>query len=162
MSCDTRLLDPAVTGLLGPVDHETSCAITAICHDALRAVLGAGLAAAAIGDSRLLARTAPWARDLARGLQFQARTGPGDPPTAQLLTRLASQPLSPAQLDRFAETVDLTAALTLDRLTEQVLGPGASGRNPAVNETAAPWLAGLKLGYRIGLVLELLRLASPQ
>jgi hypothetical protein len=42
-----------------------------------------------------------------------------------------------------------------------VLGPGSRARNPAVNEAAAPWLAALKLGYRVGLVLELLRLALP-
>jgi len=51
------------------------------------------------------------------------------------------------------------APLTVGRIVEQVLGPGGCARDPALNEAAAPWLAGLKLGYRIGLALELLRLS---
>jgi hypothetical protein len=38
-------------------------------------------------------------------------------------------------------------------------GPGT--RDPRANETAAPWLGGLKLGSRIHLVQELLRLLPP-
>jgi hypothetical protein len=44
-------------------------------------------------------------------------------------------------------------------MVEQVLGPGACARGAALNDAAAPWLAGVKLGHRIGLVLELFRLS---
>jgi hypothetical protein len=46
----------------------------------------------------------------------------------------------------------------LGGILEQVLGPGAGARDPGANEAAAPWPAGLKLGSRIHLVQELLRL----
>jgi hypothetical protein len=155
------LLDPVLTGLLGPADEETAAAITGVCGDALHAVLPETFARAVLADPVLLARAAPWALDLARGLQYQDRAGPGDPPTTELLTRLTRAPLSDDQARGFAETVDLAVVLTLGRLTEQVLGPGAGARNPVANQAAAPWLAALKLGYRVGLVLELLRLTAP-
>ena len=47
----------------------------------------------------------------------------------------------------------------IGRVTENALGPGASARHPSANATL-PWLGGLKLGYRIGLTLELLRLSA--
>ena len=155
------LYDAALTAALGPVDALTAEAITGICDDAIGSVLGPALAGIVRDDPQLLPLVAPWARDLARGLQFQSQYGPGQPPTAELLTRLAGRPLTGDQVRRFAETADLAAVLTLDRLLEQVLGPGACGRDPAADQTAAPWLAGLQLGYRIHLVLELLRLLAP-
>jgi hypothetical protein len=48
--------------------------------------------------------------------------------------------------------------LNLGRVLEQVLGLGAGSRDPRDNEVAAPWLPGLKLGFRIYLVQEVLRL----
>lgn len=152
----STLLDPA----LGPVSDQASAAITGICSDALHVALGPELARAALADPAFLTRIAPWVRDLARGLQYRDRHGPGEPPTDELVTRFAGRPLSVRQRLRFAETVDLAAALTLGRVTDQVLGPGSGGRNPAVNDLAAPWLPTLQLGYRIGLVLEILRLSD--
>jgi hypothetical protein len=154
------LLDPALTRLLGPVSQQTSDAITGICGDALHAVLGDTLASALLADPALLTRAAPWLLDLARGLQYQDRAGPGDPPTSELLTLLTCTPPSNDQARQFAETVDLAVVLTLGHLTDQVLGPCSGTRHPIANQIAAPWLAALKLGYRIGLVLELLRLTS--
>jgi hypothetical protein len=151
------LLDPT----LGPTSEQASAAITGICGDALHAVLGARLAQEAIADPALRARIAPWARDLARGLQYRDRFGAGDPPTTTLITQLARRPVAEDQLHRFAEATDITIALTLGRVTDQVLGRGSGARNPAANELAAPWLAALQLGYRISLVLELLRLSDP-
>jgi hypothetical protein len=151
------LLDPA----LGPVGEEASAAITGICGDALRTVLGPGIATAALADQVLLTQVAPWVRDLARGLQYRDHYGAGEPPTAQLVRRFARRAISAGEALRFAETVDLAIVLTLGRVTDQVLGPGASARDPAVNELAAPWLPALQLGYRIGLTLELLRLSDP-
>jgi hypothetical protein len=151
------LLDPA----LGPADKQVSAAIIGICGDALHAVLGPGLAPAALTDSALLTRIAPWARDLARGLQYRDRFGAGDPPTLQLVTRFAGRQLPADQAHRFAETIDLAVVLTLGRVTDQVLGRGSGTRNPVASELAMPWLPTLQLGYRIGLVLELLRLSHP-
>ncbi len=153
----STLLDPA----LGPIGDQAAAAITGICGDALQAVLGPELARAALTDPDLAAKIAPWARDLARGLQYHDRHGPGEPLTSQLVTRLAGRPLSADQALRFAETVDLAALLTLSRITDQTLGPGSGRRTSAVNELAAPWLPALHLGYRIGLVLEILRLSDP-
>jgi hypothetical protein len=150
------LTDPA----LGPVGEQASAAITGICGDALHAVLGPGLAQAALTDPALLARIAPWAHDLARGLQYRDRFGAGDPPTTELITRLARRPLPADQARHFAEATDLAIALTLGRVTDQVLGPGSGARHPAANDLAAPWLPALQLGYRIDLVLELLRLSD--
>lgn len=158
----TGLLDRTLTAVLGPVDVATAAAIAGICDDAITTVLGPSLADAVRADPHRLLLVAPWVMDLARGLQFQSQNGAGEPATTELLTCLANQPLTPDQVQRFAETIDLAVALTLGRVTEHVLGPGASGRNPTANETAAPWLTGLKLGYRIDLVLELLRLSSSE
>ncbi len=156
------LLDSTLIAMLGPVDTATAGAIAGICDDAVSTVLGPSLAGAVRAAPQLVPLIAPWVKDLARGLQFQSRHGAAEPDTRELLTCLASRPMAAAQVRRFAETIDLAATLTLGRVTEHVLGPGASSRNPAENEAAAPWLTGLKLGYRIGLVLELLQLASSQ
>jgi hypothetical protein len=153
----STLLDPA----LGPTGDQASAAIAGICGDALCAALGPELAGKALADPALLTRVAPWARDLARGLQYRDRHGPGEPPTAQLVTRFAGRPLPADQMLQFAEAVDLAAVLTLGRITDQALGPGCGTRNPLATDLAAPWLPALQLGYRIGLVLELLRLSDP-
>ena len=49
---------------------------------------------------------------------------------------------------------------TLGRVTDQVLGAGSGARHPITNDLAAPWLPTLQLGYRLGLVLEILRLSG--
>ncbi len=155
------LLDEALAAALGPVDHVTGGAIAGICNDALRDVLGPALVTALRADRRLLPLTAPWVWDLARGLQFQSHNGAREPATGELLACLAGTRLAGRDARRLAESVDLAAVLTLDRVLEQVLGPGASGHDPRANEAAAPWLAGLKLGSPIHLVQELLRLLPP-
>ncbi len=156
------LLDEWVAAALGPVDQATGSAIAGICNDALRDVLGPVLVTALRADRRLLHLTAPWVWDLARGLQFQSQHGPPEPATAELLACLGGTRIAGKGARRLAESVDLAAVLTLDRVLEQVLGPGASGLDPRVNEAAAPWLTGLKLGSRIHLVQELLRLLPPE
>ena len=99
--------------------------------------------------------------DLARGLQFQSLLGMPEPGTASLLIRLGGPQITAADARRLAETADLAAVLAQGRVLEQVLGSGAGGRDPRTNEAAAPWLSGLKLGSRIYLVQELLRLLPP-
>ncbi len=156
-----EVLDDTLTAALGPVDGVTGEAIAGICNDALEDVLGPDLVSALRADRQLLPLVAPWVWDLACGLQFQSQNGPAEPATAELIARLGRRELAAADARRFAEAVDLAAVLTLDRVLEQVLGPGASARDPRANEAAAPWLTGLKLGSRIHLVLELLRLLLP-
>jgi hypothetical protein len=155
------LLDQGLTAALGPVDHVTGSVIAGICNDALRDVLGPALVTALRADCRLVPLTAPWVWDLARGLQFQSQRGAPEPATGELLACLGGTRLAGKDAERIAESVDLAAVLTLDRVLEQVLGPGASARDPRANEAAAPWLTGLKLGSRIHLVQELLRLLPP-
>jgi hypothetical protein len=155
------LIDKALTAALGPVDAATGAAIAGICNDALLEVLGPAIVSTLRADRRLLPLVAPWVWDLARGLHFQSKAGAAEPATADLLARLGRNQIIGRDTRRFAEAVDLAAVLTLDRLLEQVLGPGACMRDPRANEAGAPWLGGLKLGSRIHLVLELLRLLPP-
>ncbi len=157
-----QLFDEALTRMLGPVDAFVADAIVEICNDALEGVLGPVLVAVLVDDRHRLPLVASWVWDLASGLHFQARNGPREPPTRELIAQLGDRHLGVEELRRFAETVDLATVLTLDRLLEQVLGPGACARVPKENEVALPWLAGLKLGYRIRLALELLRLSPSR
>jgi hypothetical protein len=153
-----ELIDGSLVLALGPVDAATGEAIAGICNDALRDVLSPAVISALLTDHRLLPMTAPWVLDLARGLQFRGRELTPEPGTADLITRLGGPGISAADTRRLAEAADLAAVLTLGRVLEQVLGPGAAARDPRANETAAPWLPGLKLGFRIHLVQEVLRL----
>jgi hypothetical protein len=155
------LIDDGLAAALGPVDPATGNAIAGICNDALRDVLGSAILTALRDDRRLLRLAAPWVWDLARGLQFQSQHGAPEPATGELLACLGGTRIFGKNAGRLAESVDVAAVLTLDRVLEQVLGPGASGRDPRANEAAAPWLTGLKLGARIHLVQELLRLLPP-
>ena len=158
-----ELLDETLAAVLGPADSAICDAIAGICNDALDAVLGPAAVGALLADRRLLPRVAPWVLDLARGLQYQSRHGSPEPRTVSLLARLGGPGtgITAAEGIRLAETVDLAAALTQGLVLEQVLGPGAVARDPRANEAAAPWLTGLKLGSRIHLVQELLRLLPP-
>jgi hypothetical protein len=156
-----ELLDPSLTAALGPVDDLTGEAIAGICNDALHAVLGPAVASELFADRRLLPVIAPWVLDLARGLQYHSRHGSPEPRTISLLARLGGPGITAAEAVRLAEAVDLAAVVALGRVLEQVLGPDAGARDPRANDAAAPWLAGLKLGSRIHLVQELLRLLPP-
>ena len=154
----SELIDRSLVSALGPVDAAIGEAIAGICNDALHDVLSPAVISAVLTDHRLLPMAAPWVLDLARGLQFRGRELPPEPDTADLITRLGGPGISAADTRRLAETADLAAVLTLGRVLEQVLGPGAAARDPRANETAVPWLPGLKLGFRIHLVQEALRL----
>ena len=155
------LIDKALTDAIGPVDRFVADAIVSICNEAVEQVLGPAVIEALRNDHNRLALAAPWVWDLARGLHFQGRNGRANLPTAELLSVLGPQ-LQHSQLHRFAEAIDISIALTLDRLLESVLGPGTCSRNPEENEAAVPWLNPLKLGYRIHLVLELIRLTPHE
>ena len=48
------------------------------------------------------------------------------------------------------ESAAAITGICLSHLTDRVLGPGSGTRHPAVNETAAPRLAALKLGTASG------------
>lgn len=152
------VLDAGLAVLLGATDEASGDAIAAICNDALRDVVGPAVLSALRADPARLPLVAPWLWDLARGLQYQSRHGPAEPSTTVLLACLSCQEMAGADARRLADVIDIAVVCTLDRVLAQVLGPGASGRDPRLNEAAAPWLAGLKLGARIHLVQEMLRL----
>ncbi len=154
------LVDETLTKAIGPVDRFVGDAIVGICNEAVEHVLGSAVIEALGHDRDRLALVAPWVWDLARGLHFQGRDGRPEMPTAELLSLLAPRLHDPQQIQRFAETIDLTTALTLDRLLDAVLGPGACARPPEENEAALPWLTPLKLGYRIHITPALIGLTS--
>jgi hypothetical protein len=152
------LVDKTLSEAIGPVDRSVGDAIVGICNEAVEHVLGSAVIEALGNDLDRFALVAPWVWDLARGLHFQGRAGRPEMPTAELLSLLAPGLHDPHQVERFAQTIDLATMLTLDRLLEAVLGPGACSRPPEDNDAALPWLTPLKLGYRIHITLEFLRL----
>jgi len=153
-----RLLDPALLEALGPLEPDIVDAIVGICNDALAATLGPAIVDLLDRDPRLVSLVAPWSADLARGLVVLHKHGPAEHSSADLLGLLSRNRISGPDRTRYAETVDLAAILTLDRVLEHVLGPGAGARSPRENDEAAPWLRALTYGHRIHLSLELLRL----
>lgn len=155
------LLDDALLGVLGPVDPQIVGAIVGICNDALVTTLGPAIVDVIGADRRLVPLVAPWTADLVRGLLALASHGPGELRTTKLLCLYARHRLTEQERTRYGETIDLAATLTLltlDRVVEHVLGPGACARNPGDNEAAAPWLPALEYGHRVHITLEFLRL----
>ena len=69
--------------------------------------------------------------------------------------------MTAAGAPRMAEAVDLAAVLSLDRVLEQVLGPGRRRPRPAGERDGRTLAGRLKLGSGIHLVQELLRLLPP-
>jgi hypothetical protein len=114
------------------------------------------------GEASGAGKPTPGTRAWRSGRARRDSHGSPEPRTVSLLARLGGPGITAAEAVRLAETVDLAAVLALGRVLEQVLGPGAGTRDPRANEAAAPWLAGLKLGSRIHLVQELLRLLPPR
>lgn len=153
-----ELLDEALTDVLGPVDAELAGAIVGICNDAAGDIVGAAVVEALAADRRRVPFVAPWASDLARGLLVLAHRGPGELPSSELLALLSRGRLSASEVSRFAGVVDTAAVLTLDRVVEQVLGPGACAKGQEENEVVVPWLAALRYGHRVHIAQELLRL----
>jgi hypothetical protein len=103
-------------------------------------------------------RVAPWILDLARGLHYQHLRGPDLPSTARLIDDLAFTPFETSIRDRLAEGIDWAYILTEDRIAEYLQGPGAIKRAPAHRERDFPWYGRLKIGYRIALTNEAIRL----
>ncbi len=153
-----ELLDQALVATLGPFQPDVANAVVGICTDALATTVGPEILAVLDGDRRLVPLVAPWVFDLARGVLVLQRRGPGELRSGDLLDLLSGHLLSEHDRIRFAQTVDLAATLTLDRVLEQVLGPGACAADPRANALAAPWLAALTYGHRVHIALELLRL----
>lgn len=152
------LVDPILVATLGRPRPDTVDAIVGVCSDALEATVGPEVLAALERQRHLVALVAPWVFDLARGLLVLERQGSGELPSSALLDLLSGQRLSEHDRERLAEAVDLTTTLTLDRVLEHVLGPGACAQDPLSNVLAAPWLNALKYGHRVHIALELLRL----
>jgi hypothetical protein len=152
------LLDRDLVDALGPFRPDVVHAMVGVCIDALAATVGPRILAELRADRQRLPLVAPWVSDLARGLLVLERFGPRELSSSQLLDLLARHRLDDLQRALYARTVDLTATLTLDRVVEHVLGPGACGRDPQANAISAPWLAALTYGHRIHIALELLRI----
>ncbi len=151
------LVDPILVATLGRPRPDTVDAVVGVCSDALATTVGPEILAALDSDRRLVALVAPWVFDLARGLLVLDRYGPGELPSSELIDLLSGHRLSEHDRARLAETVDLAATLTLDRVLEHVLGPGACAKDPFANVLVAPWLNALKYGHRVHNALELLR-----
>jgi hypothetical protein len=152
-----ELPDPMLSATVGPFRPDIVGATVGVCTDDLASTVDPEILAVLGSEPRRLSVVAPWVFDLARRLLVQ-RDGPKELPSSGLLYQLSGQRLSEHDCARFAETVDLAATLTLDRVLEHVLGPGACARDPQANASTAPWLAALTYGHRIHIALELLRL----
>jgi hypothetical protein len=153
-----ELLDPMLTSALGPVDAFSIAAIAGICNDAVSAVLGPLLVEELLSDKARRWLVVPWVKDLARGLQLRSTRGPIEVHTTSLLLLLGKERVRKEDLHRARRSIDVAAALHLGAVLEHVLGPGAAQRSPADYEAELPWIETLKLGYRVHLVLEFLRL----
>lgn len=152
------LVDRPLIATFGPLPPDIARVIVDICTDAIAATVGPEIVEAISNDRGRLALVVPWVFDLARGLFVLHHNGPKQLGSSELLDILSSHQLSEHDRTRFAETVDLAATLTHDRVLEHVLGPGACDRDPRANAAAAPWLAALTYGHRLHIALELLRL----
>lgn len=153
-----ELLDPVLVAILGHVEADIEDAVVGICTEALITTVGPAVLAALDADRRLVSRVAPWVFDLARGLLVLQWCGPGELPSSGLLDVLSRRHLNEHERILFAETVDLAAALTSDRVLEHVLGPDAGARDCRINALETPWLPALTYGHRVHIALELLRL----
>ena len=153
-----ELLDQVLVATFGPFQPDIVSAVVGICTDALAATVGPKILTVLESDRSLGPLVAPWVFDLARGLLVLQECGPGELPSNDLLDLLSSHRLNEHECTRLAETVDLTTTLTLDRVLEHVLGPGACTTDPRANALTAPWLAALTYGHRVHIALELLRL----
>jgi hypothetical protein len=96
--------------------------------------------------------------DLARGLHYQSLRGPEAPPTSQLVDELSQGASIPVDRDLIADKIDWAFILTEDRVAQFVQGRGAISRDPIKREQAFPWYERLRIGYRIRLTTEALRL----
>jgi hypothetical protein len=153
-----NLLDETLAERIGGVDDVTLESIHDICQDALIAVVGPIAREILRQDPKLAERTVPWIWDLARGLHYQSIYGPAAPLTIELMRQLGFGFVDMQIQDAVADRIDLAFVLTEDRIAEYVQGHGAISRDPAERERAYPWYDRLRLGYRIHLVLEALRL----
>lgn len=153
-----ELVDPMLVAAFGPAQPDIVEAVVGVCTDALFSTLGPDVVAVLASDRNLVRLVAPWVFDLARGLLVLQRHGPKELASGELLDLLSRHQLGEHDRARFAETVDLASTLTLDRVLEHVLGPGACAKDPHANALAAPWLAALTYGHRVHIALELLRL----
>ncbi len=156
-----ELVDSKLVATLGPPQSDIVEAVVGVCTDALVTTLGPDILAVLATDRNLVPLVAPWVFDLARGLLVLQRCGPAELPSGDLLDLLSGHRLNKHDRARFAETIDLAATLTLDRVLEHVLGPGACASDPRANALAVPWLTALTYGHRVHIVMELLRLFLP-
>jgi hypothetical protein len=150
------LVDTRLSARVGEPDEAARSRISDQLNEALRSTLGDLLGEGPI-DVDTVDRVAPWARDLARGLHWQAlhsRTTEAKFDSRDVIDELAEADLAPALRDDGAATVAITWALTHDRIVDQIHGHQAHKRY----SSRAPWEGSVVLGYGIHLILEWLRL----
>ena len=111
-------------------------------------------------DAAYLDRHAPWARGLARGLQWLALGYPPDVSTGRLVDILAARcHVDPERRAVFSHDLDVAYTLTYQRHIDTVVAHRASATVAAHRlRTTRPWLDTTLLGWRIHLTVELLRL----
>lgn len=153
------LIDTRLCVRIGEPDEAARSRISAQLEDALRSRLGDLLGDGPF-DVETIDRVAPWARDLARGLHWQAMYGRADtfePRT--VVTDLAEGSIDPALAAAGASTVATAWALTWDRVVDQIHGHQAHKRHSTqALLQLAPWQDSVLIGYGIHLVMEWLRL----
>ena len=157
----SALVDTRLSVQLGEPDETERARISDQLSGALRSILGDILGDDPI-DVDTIDRVAPWARDLARGLHWEAlhrdsRDDTFDP--SAMLDELAEVPLDPVLRDEGAATVSTAWALTHDRIVDQLHGHQAHKRYSSQSlQQRAPWQDSVSLGYGIHLMFEWLRL----
>jgi hypothetical protein len=154
------LLDGFLVERIGGVSDTTLESILSVCEDAATAVVGCEIGRAVLRDPPLTERMLGWIWDLARGLHYQSIYGSDMPSTRELIERLGPPYLDMDIRAIIADRVDWAFILIEDRLAEHVQGRNAIKLSGVERERTFPWYDRLKLGYRIRLTTEALRLAS--
>lgn len=152
------LVDTRLSVRIGEPDTAARARISDQINEALRSTLGDLLGDGPF-DVETVDRIAPWARDLARGLHWEAVHGQSDNPDSEaIVNELADHTLTPALRHDCAANVSTIWAVTSDRLLDQIHGYQASKRYPSHTlQQRTPWQDAALLGYGLHVALEWLR-----
>lgn len=154
------LLDEELAAKIGGVSAVTLESMLHLCEDAVAEVIGMPAGQVVLDDLRMAERVVAWIWDLSRGVHYQSIYGPDMPATQELVERLGSQPLDTATRQTLSDRIDWAFILTEDRIAECIGGRHSIRRPMVMGEAEFPWYDRLKLGYRIRIVMEALRLIS--
>jgi len=154
------LLDEELAAKIGDINTVTLESILRICEDAVAEVIGMPAGQLVLHDVRMAEKVVAWIWDLSRGVHYQSIYGPDMPMTQELVERLGPQSLDTAMRQTLSDRIDWTFILTEDRIAQCIGGRNSIRRPGATSEGEFPWYDRLKLGYRIRIVMEALRLIS--